>query len=232
MTQEHWKSVWNHWPSKFGSTEYLRQVGKTTNGKPITEEQIDLFVAELVRKLRLEPSDILLDLCCGNGLLTSRLAAHCQRVVGIDFSTTLLNVARQSQIRENIDYHLGSVLEMDEIQLPSVTFTKVLMNEALQYFTPADLTRLLIRLKGMIATPRLILFANVLYQPRRGLFWAGQTPSQRREDQPCGRQDLLGHWWNEVDVLEACLAAGLECQVQHQRSDLYNAAFRVDVAVW
>jgi SAM-dependent methyltransferase len=54
----------------------------------------DLF-AELVRLLRIEPSHIVVDVCCGAGQHVVRFAPLCARAIGYDFSEAAVGEARQ-----------------------------------------------------------------------------------------------------------------------------------------
>ena len=50
------------------------QVRRHAAGQPIDEEQIALTVGAIHDALQLQPKDVLLDLGCGNGALSARLA--------------------------------------------------------------------------------------------------------------------------------------------------------------
>jgi trans-aconitate 2-methyltransferase len=56
------------------------------------------WAAELIEKLRLQPSESLLDIGCGNGAVTSRLATRLTagRVLGIDSSEDMIRLAESS----------------------------------------------------------------------------------------------------------------------------------------
>jgi methylase of polypeptide subunit release factors len=49
-------------------------VGKTVNGQEIPESQVGLIVENIANVLRLNAKDSVIDLCCGNGLITRQLA--------------------------------------------------------------------------------------------------------------------------------------------------------------
>jgi len=70
-----WRYYWNHADQVFGD-EPLRQVGKTVSGQTIEPAVLGAIVADIVLRLDLGGSDSVLDLCCGNGLITSRIAEH------------------------------------------------------------------------------------------------------------------------------------------------------------
>jgi 2-polyprenyl-3-methyl-5-hydroxy-6-metoxy-1,4-benzoquinol methylase len=111
-TAVRWKDFWNTYPNRFAHTEFLRQVSKTCHGHPITQEQIQIIIDDIIRKLHLQARDHVLDLCCGNGVITSAIAKHCALVRGVDFSKPLIKIAREYHRAPNIRYYCMSVLDI------------------------------------------------------------------------------------------------------------------------
>ncbi|KAI8982191.1 S-adenosyl-L-methionine-dependent methyltransferase [Mycotypha africana] len=56
----------------------------------------------------------ILDLGCGDGLLTKQLANRCRSVTGIDASTNMVTKAKQSSNAENISYHVVDAFDLDK----------------------------------------------------------------------------------------------------------------------
>lgn len=54
-----------------------------------------LWKRQLVRFAQLKPGDLVLDVCCGTGDVARRLVERSARVVAVDFSSPMLEVARQ-----------------------------------------------------------------------------------------------------------------------------------------
>lgn len=67
-----------------------------------------------VEQLRAAPDSALLDLCCGTGALTRDAAAKVPagRVVGVDFTPQMLDVARSRSRERNVRYIEGDVLRL------------------------------------------------------------------------------------------------------------------------
>jgi 2-polyprenyl-3-methyl-5-hydroxy-6-metoxy-1,4-benzoquinol methylase len=64
------------------------------------------------RLLEVKPGDHILDIGCGNGLLTRRLASLGAKVVGIDFSESMIANARsRTQSEQNVIRLLAEVRE-------------------------------------------------------------------------------------------------------------------------
>ena len=69
-----WERYWTTYPKTLSKKDYMKQVQKVFRGHPIPEWKFKIIVSEICHRLKLEEEDILLDLCCGNGLITKELA--------------------------------------------------------------------------------------------------------------------------------------------------------------
>ena len=99
-----WKSYWNQFPNQFAKEEFLKQVGKTVQGHPISEAQVSTLISDFAQKLELVSDDLVLDLCCGNGLITSIIASKCKDILGVDFSAPLIEIAQEYHQGVNASY--------------------------------------------------------------------------------------------------------------------------------
>lgn len=79
-------------------------------------ETIDASVAWLVDVIELEPGDTVLDLGCGPGLYTSRLARRGLEVTGVDYSRRSISYAREyaAQNELEIEYRYQNYLELTD----------------------------------------------------------------------------------------------------------------------
>ena len=139
-----WRDYWTSYPAQFGKGEFARQVKYTVGGQPVPDSEIRASADLVCANLELEFNDTVLDLCCGNGLMTSHLAAQCRDVLGVDFSSTLIGVARDAHSGPNITYLCEDVIEfLHSPEASGLQFSKILMNGGLQYFKSKDLPLLI-----------------------------------------------------------------------------------------
>lgn len=225
-----WQEHWATFPTNFGPDEYLRQVGKVWHGEPITRDQIERLVADVLGKLDLGPEDSLLDLCCGNGLLTHRLAPACTRVVGVDFSAPLLDVARRAHPLGTGTYARASALDIAGLELGG-PFTRVLCYEALQHFSPWELGPLLDAVLAQASDDVVILLGSVPDERRKWSFY--RTPAYRADylERLKRGEEAIGTWWAPVLVQDACDARGLRMEILEQDPDLHTAHYRFDCRI-
>lgn len=76
-----WKDYWVTAPERSRSTDLYWQIGKTVADQPIGNEQVALMVGQIRKCLAIQPSDVW-DFCCGNALITHKIAAYWTQSVG------------------------------------------------------------------------------------------------------------------------------------------------------
>ena len=227
-----WKEHWDTYPNKFAKDEFLKQVGKTVQGQPITTVQLDILLSGLIQKLDLNQDDLVLDLCCGNGLITSAVAKECRSVIGIDFSRALIDIARKYHGDINTSYLNLSVLDItsENMQI-SQPFTKIYMYEALQYFQEDQLAQLLKILLAFSSEEVIILFASV---PDESRLWEFYNTFERRCEYDLRKTngiEAIGTWWKKEMILKVCGFYGLQCKFFRQPQSLHTAHYRFDVRI-
>ncbi|MHA1466294.1 MAG: class I SAM-dependent methyltransferase, partial [Candidatus Heimdallarchaeaceae archaeon] len=65
-------------------------------------------------KIYLKTSDIVLDYGCGSGLMTNQFTKHVKRILGIDISSKMIDVARRNAEEDNIkniDYAHSTIFD-------------------------------------------------------------------------------------------------------------------------
>ena len=82
-------------PKQFERNDFWRQVRRTVNGQPVSDEQIQLIVEQIRQGLDLKVGDRLLDIGCGNGALTACLETSVEATLGVDYSAYLIDIAKQ-----------------------------------------------------------------------------------------------------------------------------------------
>jgi len=99
------------------------------------EKQIGPFrsTKELVREAHIQPTDSVLDLACGTGVVSKEVSQYLDNdasLVGIDLSRTALTIARKS-----VQYSNATFLEMDAENMGfNFMFDKVLCQYGLMFF--------------------------------------------------------------------------------------------------
>lgn len=211
--------------------DFLRQVGHTEGGQPISEDALQAMVDQIAERLGLAAGDRLLDLCCGNGVVTARLAARVARVEGVDLSPGLIAVADAHHARTNTRYHVGDVLDLGSVAGLGNGFTKVLMHAALQHLAEKDFDTLLDQISRVAAAECTMLFSHVL---DRGLIWRFHDTPRRKMDYLLRRlsgRERMGTWWRKETIAAACASRGLRCDFLPIDPGLRASRYRFDVRI-
>lgn len=215
---------------KGAAQDFLRQVGHTEGGAPITDRQLAAMTGDLETLLDLDPSDRLLDLCCGNGAVTVRLAPRVAACTGLDLSGHLIDVARKYNAPVNTTYQQADLKRLAQVPpLEPEPFSKVLMHAALQHFRPADLEPLLRAILARCGPDPVIVFGFVPeHGKQKALFSTLRKRLYRTYLQVTG-QDVFGHWWSRRDLETVADKLGLSCSFHPVDASLAAAAYRFNV---
>jgi len=219
---------WNTFPGQIDESDFLRQVGRTVNGKPISRSSINLIVKDILFKLDIKITDCLLDLCCGNGLITAQLASHCNHITGVDFSAQLIRIANRHFVRENIIYETADVRELPD-KLRRFPFTKILMNACIQHFEVNETRLVFESLQNSASSGAPILLTSI---PDKLRLWDFYNTPERRAEYHLRIKDnteAIGTWWTQQEFSALATSFGYTTQFFQQSSDLDTAHYRFDV---
>lgn len=225
-----WKRFWEEHPGRFAATAFREQVGRTfAGGRPTPAPELDVAFRQVVEGLQLRPDERVLDVCCGNGLLTRRLGDMADAVVGVDFASTMIAIAREHHGAPNVRYVEASATAISPTLLGPEPFDKVTMFESLQYFDPVTAPALFAALASVARPGARLYFSGVL---DRGRIWAFfDTPERRAAYEASvaeGRQ-LLGHWWDASTLTGIAEEHGYRHELAPQDERLNTAHYRFDL---
>lgn len=156
------------------------QVRRTVRGQPVPAEQIGMIVAATIEHLQLGPDDVLLDIACGNGALSSCLQPHCGASQGIDISEYLIGVAQERFATGCHAFMAADAAAFAEHAPGAGRFTKALCYGSFSYLDNDAAARLLRALHRRFCNVDRILLGNLPDPARAAAFYpAGTTPDLR-----------------------------------------------------
>ncbi|HEX6045328.1 MAG TPA: amino acid adenylation domain-containing protein [Pyrinomonadaceae bacterium] len=107
-------------------------------GAPIPAEEMREWVDDAVERVLSQKPRRVLEIGCGTGLLLFRIAPHCQRYHGTDFSPAALNYIRE-QLRDTLpQVSLAEQNADDFTNVEPASFDAVIINSVVQYFPAVD----------------------------------------------------------------------------------------------
>lgn len=214
-----WKKFWSTY--RFSGTIHedllYEQVGRTLNGRPIPPGELELSVRFIRESLGLTPDDVVLELCCGNGLVSHEIAPSVRRVIAIDFSDHLIQAARQFRQHPNVVYGTGDALLPLHEWLQGEVPGKFLMANALAYFDPQEFDRILRHVIAVAPSTGLrFLLTAIPDADRKWNFYDTPERRQRHEEHVAGggsTNDGMGRWWTEAEIHEVVRRHGLTASI-------------------
>lgn len=187
--------------------DLINQVGWSVQNKPIEKKLILEIVDKISNKLGLAKNDRVLDLCCGNGLLTFELVSKVNSITGIDFSKAYIDNANKYKHHPNISFHLGSVIHFNDL-VPSSRINelksgnlKILMSNSLGYFDKESLLSLLTNLDNSFDHFKFYLTGIPNYEQRKMVF--PKLKDQiifHLKDRLLQKTKGIGHFWKEREL--------------------------------
>lgn len=223
---QYWKS-YNNLPEgdmRAGKEEELYfTVGKTINGEPMSKDFLDDLAEDIVDVLDLTKNDILIELCCGNGLLTKELARSTKHIHAFDFTEHLISMAKERKSAENISYSVNDAKGEFSRDLAGIDSVKFLMNDALGYFSPKELEHIITEIKNI--SNNFMLYLTVV--PNDELKYNFYDTPERAGEFLSGDEwnNGIGKWWAEQEIINISEELNLKYNIRNQK--FFN--YRMDV---
>lgn len=208
-------------PQQYPRNDFWRQVNRTIDGEPVGEDQILMLIESIRNGVELKSSDVVLDLCCGNGAITSQIASDSQYAVGVDFSEYLIGIAQEFfQGNSQCQFVYENVIEFCDAP-SSIPFSKAYCYGASSYLTDEQLTTLLLSLHKN--------FGNITH------FFIGNCPDKqfkqeffKRRGIVCATdetpQSAIGIWRHQDELIAIAKRCGWNAKVS-KMPDTYHAAY-------
>jgi SAM-dependent methyltransferase len=226
--REHWREVAAN--TSASVDDCMRQVGKTVLGEPVPMEQVETILATIVQQLQLTPADRVLDLGCGNGLLTAEIADHVNRIAGVDVSDSLIATARSTNARENCEYRVGDLAALGP--LPINDANKAYSYEVFQHLCEADVRLLLSELLDQFQSGLVFFVGSLPERSRLRAFYDTPERWTYYETNEAAGTEQIGHWWEREELVELCESLGLSCTPSDQTASLYTSHYRFDAMIF
>ncbi len=222
-------SLYKEHPKTCQPDDFWGQVKRTVNGKPVSQDQINMIVHAVVEQLSLNEHDYLLDLCCGNGALTSLLVKYCQRCLGVDFSEYLIKIANDNFSNpEKQTFILSDVVDFSANSEASKMFTKVLCYGSFSYIESARAEKLLILLFENFPNVTTAFIGNCPDKEKMPDFFGERNIASGIENDP---DTPIGIWRTETEFIELANNCGWSAKVHKMPKSYYSAHYRYDIVL-
>ena len=229
MTNPSDLSFYKEHPKTCDPEDFWGQVKRTVNGKPVPQKQIDMIVDAVSNGLELSMKDVLLDLCCGNGALTTYFFARCSGGLGVDFSEYLIEVARRHFVkRPQEDFILQDVVEFARTYQEPKRFTKAVCYGSLMFLLPESTCALLGTLRSRFTSLRKLFIGNLPDKAMMPDFFSDHSYEPGIENDP---GSPIGIWRTEREFIELAAESGWAATSSRMPPSFYSAHYRFDAVL-
>ncbi|MGB0953859.1 MAG: methyltransferase domain-containing protein [Planctomycetota bacterium] len=201
-------------------------------------DQIELILASIVEALDLQHEDHVVDLGCGNGLVSERIAAITGSVLGIDVSPRLVEDARRFRATKNLGFAVGDFTDPALLaDWPGArevgTNWKWYAYEVIQHLAPEEMHAFLKTVAAKVQhaeggpTGSLQLFLGSIPDLAR-IHSFYDTPERWDlfERNRAAGVEQIGTWWQQKDLQAMTEELGFQCRIMEQDSALYTSHYR------
>jgi SAM-dependent methyltransferase len=221
-------SFYKEYPKTCKPDDFWGQVKRTVNGKPVSQEQIDMIVKSIVEGLNLKHNDTLLDLCCGNGALSNLLFSYCSGGLGVDFSEYLISVANRffSDYEKNREYILNDVVSFCENPVEPMRFTKAVCYGSFSFIEHERAEKLLCLLKMNFSNLKLVYIGNCPDKSLLSEFFKNRPFEPGVENDP---DSPIGIWRTRDEFELLAFNTGWKISFRKMPPSFYASHYRYDV---
>jgi len=218
-------NFYKEYPKTCNPEDFWGQVKRTVDGKPIPQEQVDMIVEAVSRGVDLRSGDRLLDLCCGNGALTTLFFSRCEGGLGVDNSEYLINVARKHFLNPpNHDFLLEDVGDFARNCIAPERFTKALCYGSLQYLPKKKVGELLTSLRSRFQNIHRLFIGNLPDKNCMDDFF-GDNYQSGIENSP---GSSIGIWWTAEEFRMLAENTGWCMELRRMPKNYFAAYYRFD----
>lgn len=222
MPKINWEKYWND--KKLNATTFEQVERKAENEIVLPE-----IIKNISKNLDLKPTDQLLDLCCGNGLLTFQLAEKVKNIMAVDVSNNLIEAAKQNHSQKNIQYLQGNALEIDHLKIQK--FDKILIYFAFQYFNLKEAKQLFPQLLNLLKPNGKIFLGDVPDFSKRWIFYNSPAKRFYYIKDLIFQSNKMGKFWKTKTLEKITEKVGAKGKRIQQNLNLPHAHYRFDFLI-
>ena len=223
-----WRKFWNE--KAQSSSNLNEQVGRVLNNSNAGDVKIISNIVDHIDSyLNINKNDVILDVCCGNALITKMLASKCSKITGIDISEQLIKLA-EKDCPPNLNLIKGDALNLSETV--NGNFDKILLYFSFQYFDTFDKGKKVISEMNKLLKPGGTIFlGDVTDYSKRWKFY--KTTSQKISHiiKRILNKNNMGKFWKKDELDRICNEFSLNGKYLNQPQHLPYAWYRFDYLI-
>jgi len=220
-------SFYKEHPKNCSPDDFWGQVKRTVNGTPVSQEQIDMIVNAVTNGLELKSNDVLLDLCCGNGALSTLLINSCSGGVGVDFSEYLISIANTYFANPDSQIYLfQDALDFCKSPTTPYKFTKMVCYGSFPYVDFDAAEQILSLLNTKFPNLERIFIGNCPDKDLVDTFYGERAYEAAVISDP---DSPIGIWRTQEEFILLAEHTGWHATIRRMPTQYYAAHYRYDV---
>ena len=219
---DYWKKHFNK-NAEVYPMSFKKQVDMTQNQKEVDEEQVQIRIKSIIDHLKLSKEDVILDLCCGNGMLTKEISEKVKYVYAIDFSEGLINIAKKYNRKDNIKYISEDI---SLLNFQDFMVNKIVMYSCAQYFSYEGLSSLFSNLAKFEKVDCYV--SNI---PDKSKLWEYYDNAEKKEFYYNSLKEgnpHIGNWYYKYEIVELAKSNSFSIEVIDIDNKLNVSSYRFD----
>ncbi len=226
MNDNYWIDFWKEYTNNLVNKDEQSQVLRTFNKLPIDSNLWEFTLKTITTPLELSSKDDVLELCCGNGLISTHIAKKVNSVTSIDISDKLIEELKKKNCK-NINAFTSDIRE---IYFKSQSFDKIIIYAGIQYLNESETIYLFENIYKWLK-PNGILFVGDI--PDYNKLWYFYNNKEREEiffNNRKLKKDVVGTWFKKDFFEKLCSYIGFkEYSILKQPNKLIYSSFRYDL---
>lgn len=218
-------SLHKDYPRTCAAKDFWGQVCRTVDGKPVSQEQIDMIKAQIDAQLCFEKTDTLLDIGCGNGALASLFFSSMKAYLGVDFSEYLIKVGLDNFSKDGFDFIESDAVKFTAEHNDATVFSKALCYGAFSYFSDEMAKSILYNLSTRFTGISRLFIGNLPDRDLADVFYRNNDLKEKYLDDP---QSSIGHWRTSSSFTALCNDCGWDCEIVRMPKGFYSSHYRYD----
>ncbi len=207
---DYWKCFWLDHAKKSREADLQIQVLRTLNKQPIQPDVFASIVESVITLLAPNPDHTLLDLCCGNGIITRELAPKFSAVTAVDLSEEFT-----SQLSVYINNITAFSADARTVDFPAQSFDRILCYSGVQYFSESETINLFMKLRHWIRKGGLVVLGDIPDTGRRWNFFNSPEREGAYFAALQRQEPIVGNWYEPGWLEKLSLHAGFKSAKLH-----------------
>lgn len=225
------KNYWsNYWRNKnIKNLDPQSQVARTRNKKPIDDFLWQKTVSKIIKNLKLKKNDVVIDLCCGNGLLATKICQEVRKIYCVDINKKLLEVLKKKKIHNLKTIHR----DIAKINFEEKNFSKVIWYSGIQYFSQKDIILLVFKIYKFSMEKCILYIGDIPDQEKLWKYFNTKLRKKNYFEAIANDKPIIGTWLNKIWLKNLLHSAGFKkVIIVKQNKKFIYSDFRYDLIIY